>query len=382
MRIRALDIPAGTLNASHQALREEARAFLRERLADVPAAVRAQSWQGVDAAFSRDLGARGWIGMTIPTAYGGAGLGALERYVVTEELLAAGAPVRAHWIGDRQTAPMLLHYGTEAQRRAVLPGIAKGEIFICAGMSEPNAGSDLASVRSRAERVADGWVINGSKIWTSLAHIAHYMVALLRTENVPEKKHAGLSQFLIDMRTPGLTVRPIRDMRGHDHFNEVFFDNVHVPHDAIVGREGDGWKQIGHELAYERSGPERYLSSIQLTMEMLDAASVSDDRQAIALGRLIAETATLRRMSLGIAGMLSRQESPALVAAVVKDLGGALEQAVPEVAHDLFWERPLPWDSTLAQVMGPTLRAAPSSSIRGGAREILRGIIAKGLEQL
>lgn len=379
--MQALTIPTCTLDASCASLRREVRAFLKDRLAGRPRSRRAQSWQGVDPEFSRDLGARGWIGMTLPKRYGGTESSALERYVVTEELLAAGAPVRAHWIGDRQTGPMLLRYGTESQRMKILPGIVRGELFICAGMSEPNAGSDLAAVRCRAEKVADGWVINGSKIWTSLAHIAQYMVALLRTDPDPAKKHAGLSQFLIDMRTPGLTVRQIRDMRGHQHFNEVFFDNVHVSPDAIIGREGDGWKQIGHELAFERSGPERYLSSIQLMIEMLNAASADDTRQAIALGRLIAETATLRQMSLGVAGMLARDENPALAAALVKDLGATLEQKIPEVAHDLFYHEPQGPDSALAQVMGPTLRAAPSSSIRGGAREILRSIIAKGLEQ-
>lgn len=379
--MQALTISPCTLDASYEDLRQAVRAFLKERLAGMPRSRRAQSWQGVDPEFSRSLGARGWIGMTFPKRYGGSESSALERYVVTEELLAAGAPVRAHWIGDRQTGPMLLRYGTEAQRMKILPGIARGEFYICAGMSEPNAGSDLASVRCRAEKVADGWVVNGSKIWTSLAHIAHYMVALLRTDPDPAKKHAGLSQFLIDMRTPGITVRQIRDMRGHQHFNEVFFDNAHLPPDAIIGGEGDGWKQIGHELAFERSGPERYLSSIQLMIEMLNAAAEDDSRQAIALGRLIAETATLRQMSLGVAGMLARNENPALAAAIVKDLGTTLEQKIPEVAHDLFYLEPQGADSVLAQVMGPTLRAAPSSSIRGGAREILRGIIAKGLEQ-
>ncbi len=378
--MQALTIPPYTLDDSCEALRREVRAFLAERLANRPRPRRAQSWQGVDPEFSRDLGRRGWIGMTFPQRYGGTDSSALERYVVTEELLAAGAPVRAHWLGDRQTGPMLLRYGTEEQRMKILPPIVHGELFICAGMSEPNAGSDLASVRCRAEKVADGWVVNGSKIWTSLANIAHYMVALLRTDPHPAKKHAGLSQFLIDMRTRGLTVRPIRDMRGHLHLTEVFFDNVHLASDAIIGNEGDGWMQISHELAFERSGPERYLSSIQLTIEMLNAASPDDPRQAVALGKLIAETATLRRMSLGVAGMLSRDENPALAASIVKDLGATLEQKVPEIAHDLFYMKPPAPDSMLAQVMEPTLRATPSSSIRGGAREILRSIIAKGLE--
>ncbi len=382
MRIPELNISTGELDPALDTLRAEVRGFLAEALADMPPARRAQNWQGADIEFSRSLGERGWIGMTLPQPYGGGGRSMLERYVVTEELLAAGAPVRAHWVGDRQTGPMLAQYGTEAQCRAIIPGIVRGELFICLGMSEPNAGSDLASVRCKATKVNDGWLVNGSKIWTSLAHIAHYMVALLRTNPDPAIKHKGLSQFLIDMRTPGITVRPIRDMRGHEHLNEVFFDNVLLPDDAIIGEEGNGWKQIGHELAWERSGPERYMSSIQLLMEMLDAGDLNDGRQTAAIGKLVAETVTLRRMSQGVAGMLARKEVPTIAAAIVKDLGATLEQNIPDVAQDLFFETPGNVSSQLEQVLKPTLLASPSSSIRGGVREILRGIIAKGLERL
>jgi acyl-CoA dehydrogenase len=378
--MQALAIPTCTLDASCESLRREVRAFIRERLAGFPRSSRAQSWMGIDPEFSRSLGARGWVGMTWPKKYGGHERTALERYVVVEELLAAGAPVMAHWIGDRQSGPMLLRYGSEEQRMQVLPGIARGETIICVGMSEPNTGSDLASVRCRAEKVSNGWIINGSKIWISLAHVAHYMMALLRTGTDPNNRHGGLSSFLIDMRTPGITVRPIRDLSGHSHFNEVFFDDVHVPAGSVIGREGDGWKQITHELAFERSGPERYLSSFQLFVEMLNAASPDDPRHAVTLGRVIAEMAALRQMSLGIAGMLARDENPDLIAAIFKDLGTAVEQKIPEMAHDLFDIDPSSSDSVLGEVMAVTLRAAPSSTLRGGTREILRGIIAKGLE--
>lgn len=377
--MRLASIPVTAIDPSLDALRSEVREFLQHRLAGASRAARASNWQGVDPQFSRDLGARGWIGMTWPRRYGGHERSALERYVVTEELLAAGAPVRAHWIGDRQTGPMLLRYGSEEQRERVLPSIARGEIIVCAGMSEPNAGSDLASARCRATRTGDGWVINGSKIWTSLAHLAHYMVALLRTDADPESKHKGLSQFLIDMRTPGIQVRTIRDLRGHPHLNEVFFDDVQVPHGALIGQEGDGWKQVTHELAFERSGPERYLSSIQLLVDMLNSADKHSERQAVGLGRFVAELVTLRNMSVGVAAMLGRDEDPSLAAAIVKDLGGSFEQRIPEIAHELFDVEPGFADSDLSSVLGVTERAAPSSSLRGGTREILRGIIARGL---
>lgn len=378
--MEALAIRPCELDSSCESLRGEVRAFLSKRLADFPRRSRAQSWMGFDSEFSRSLGARGWIGMIWPKKYGGHERTALERYVVLEELLAAGAPVGAHWIADRQSGPLLLRYGTEDQRMQVLPGIARGETFFCIGMSEPNSGSDLASVRCRAEKVADGWIINGTKIWTTIAQHAHYMIALLRTSTDANNRHGGLTQFLIDLKkTPGINIHPIRDLSCHPHFNEVVFVDVHLPTEAIIGKEGDGWKQVTHELAFERSGPERYLSSIQLFIEMLNAAPPDEARHAVAIGRVIAEIATLRQMSLGVAGMLARGEDPRIVAAIVKDVGTALEQKIPEVAHDLFGIDLGSIDSTLAGVMADILLAAPSFSIRGGTREILRGIIAKGL---
>ena len=188
-----------------------------------------------------------------------------------------------------------------------------------------------------------------------------------------------MSQFLIDMTTPGLTVRPIINQLGEHDFNEVTLDDVELPHENLIGAEGEGWKQVGAELAFERSGPERYLSSTQLLLEMLDAADEDDPRHAVALGRIVAHYGTLRQMSLGVAGMLARGDNPALAAAMVKDQGALVEQNMPDIAHELFGGQVLP-GSSLAQVMRYTALAAPSFSLRGGTREILRGIIAKGLD--
>ncbi len=260
-----------------------------------------------------------------------------------------------------------------------MPRIARGEAFFCIGMSEPDVGSDLASVRTRAERRSDGWAINGRKVWTSGAHRAHYMIALVRTSPLGANRHEGLSQFLVDMQTPGLTVRPIVNQLGEHDFNEVTFDDVLVPHQNLIGNEGDGWKQVGAELAFERSGPERYLSCTQLLLEMIDAADASSERQRVALGRIVAQYGTLRQMSLGVAGMLARGENPMQAAALVKDQGALVEQAMPDIAHDLFGGRVEP-GSPLAQAMRYATLAVPSFSLRGGTREILRGIIAKGLD--
>ncbi len=377
--MQALTIEPGRLDARCEALRAEVREFLAEALAGIGPRARAKNWAQADPEFSRKVGARGWIGMTWPERYGGHARSMLERYVVLEELLAAGAPVAAHWVADRQSGPLLMRYSPEVLAPRICPRIARGEAFFCIGMSEPDSGSDLASIRTKATKTSNGWVIDGRKIWTSYAHAAHYIIALVRTDPKAESKHAGLSQFMVDLKTPGITVRPIRNVMGEGDFNEITFDAVEVPDDCLVGEPGDGWSQVTAELAFERSGPERYLSSSQLLLEMLDAADAGDPRQAVALGRLVADYATLRQMSLGVASMLARGESPATAAALVKDRGAVLEQLMPVVANDLYGDAVLQGDSSLAQVADYTTQACVSFTLRGGTTEILRGIIARGL---
>ena len=362
-------------------LRDEVRAFLRETIADRAPVDRAQSWSGFDPEFSRKVGARGWIGMTWPKKYGGHERTFLERYVVMEEMLAAGAPVSGHWVADRQSGPLLLRFGTEAQRQRFLPVITRGALSFAIGMSEPDSGSDLASIRTRATRVDGGYRVTGTKVWTSNAHRSQYAIALFRTAVVPDKKHEGLSQFLVDLKSPGISIRPIIDLAGEHHFNEVVFEDAFVPEDMRVGGEGDGWKQVTTELAFERSGPERYLSSFALVVELVRAASKSPDpRMAVTIGRLVAHLATMRQMSLSIAGMLQAGENPNLEAAVVKDVGTTFEQQIPEIVHELLDLEPtIDAGTDLQQVLGYLVQRAPSFSLRGGTREVLRGIIARGL---
>jgi alkylation response protein AidB-like acyl-CoA dehydrogenase len=365
-----------------EALRVEVREFLREQFGGARPVKRARSWGGFDREFSRRVGARGWIGMTWPKTYGGHERTFLERYVVLEEMLAAGAPVSAHWVADRQSGPLLLRFGTEAQRQKILPGIIRGELAFAIGMSEPDSGSDLASIRTRAAKVDGGYVVNGTKVWTSNAHLSDYLIALFRTQVVPDKKHEGLTQFLVDLRnTSGITIRPIVDLAGKHHFNEVNFTDAFVPDDARVGQEGDGWKQVTAELGFERSGPERYLSSIALIRELVrEVAARPDDAGAEAVGRMVASLATLRQMSTSVAGMLQAGENPNLEAAVVKDVGTTFEQSIPELAHALLDVEPtIDSGADLQQVLGYIMQTAPSFSLRGGTREILRGIIARGL---
>ena len=376
-----LHFPAAPQTEASEALRAEVRAFLEVELADRPSIMRAKSWNGFDAAFSRKMGQRGWIGMTWPKAYGGHERGNSERYVVLEEMLAAGAPVAAHWIADRQTGPLLLKFGTEAQKASVLPRIAAGELFACIGMSEPDAGSDLAAARTRAEPVAEGFRINGTKLWTTIAHRAHYMVLFCRTSGTVSDRHVGTSQILIDLATPGITIRPIIDLAGEHHFNEVVFEDVIVPASAVIGTPGEGWQQVMSELAYERSGPERFLSSMALLVEMIRRLGASPAREAkVAVGRLTAHLLVLRQMSRSVAWMLEQGKDAALQATIVKDLGALYEQEIPDIARRLIAANPDdPATRGFCALLAHIVANVPAFSLRGGTREILRGIIARGL---
>jgi alkylation response protein AidB-like acyl-CoA dehydrogenase len=368
---------------SAQALRPAVRAFLDEALRGRPMDRLARSWMGFDAEFSRALAARGWVGMTLPQAYGGGGKDAFHRFVLAEELLCRGAPVSAHWIADRQSGPLILKYGTQAQRDFFLPRICKAEAFFCIGMSEPQSGSDLAGLRTRATRTAEGWRLQGQKLWTTNAHRAHYMIALVRSSGAPEDRHQGLSQMIVDLSLPGITVRTIGDLTGDQHFNEVFFDDVLLPHDALIGEEGAGWAQVTAELAFERSGPERIYGSMVLFdawLQHLRSCSDPTPAELALAGRILAQLVPLREMSAALTAKLARGDSPVIEAALVKDLGTELEQAIPNLLADVLAADPLaerPED--LLRTLSYVLQVCPTFSLRGGTREILRGVIARGL---
>lgn len=372
-----------TLPAEDEALRDPLRALIAARIADMPIARRARSWQGFDADFSRMLGDAGYLGLTIPKKYGGGGRGPFARFVVVEELLTAGAPVAAHWIADRQSAPLILRYGTEAQRRFHLPRICRGESLFCIGMSEPGSGSDLASVRTCARRDGKGWRLSGQKIWTTNAIQSDYMIALVRTSGSFADRHAGLSQLIVDLKAPGVTIRPITDLTGDSHFAEVFFDDVRLDSDALIGAEGEGWKQVMAELAFERSGPERIYSSIVLLdawARHLTEIGRDDAATLTLLGDFTARLMVLREMSIAVTARLAAGDSPVVEASLVKDLGTSLEQAMPiAIGDDLAGHPDQPVDPALYRTLLYVTQIAPSFSLRGGTREILRGIIARGL---
>ena len=378
----ALHFEPGELPAEAEVFRHEVREFLAEAMETVSVDQRARNWTAWNPEFSKKLGAKGWIGITWPREYGGSERSFLERYVLLEELLAAGAPVGFHWIADRQSGPLILRFGTEEQRQKILPGITRGEVGFGIGMSEPNSGSDLASVRTKATKVDGGYLINGSKIWTSGAHVANYLVALFRTSSSADDRHEGLTQFIVDMKnTDGIDVRPIHNMTGDHDFNQVFFEDAFIPESMRVGKEGDGWMQVTTELAFERSGPERYLSSFPLVKEMVrEAGQDPSERQAIGVGRMVARASTFREMSLSVSGMLEAGKNPNLEAAVMKELGVGWEQKIPGMAHDLFGTSPrLGGASDYETTQAYITQANVSFSLRGGTREIVRGIIARGL---
>lgn len=361
-----------------EALRRDVRSFLRETLGDRTPAQRVESWDGFDPAFSRQVGERGWIGMTWPEKYGGHARSAHERNVVCEEMLAGGAPVSAHWVADRQTGPLLLRFGTEKQRLRFLPTIARGQLVFALGMSEPEAGSDLAAVRTRAERVSGGYTINGSKVWITNGHRADFMTALFRTQAIAGDKHAGLSQFLVDMSLPGITVRPIRDLSGAPTLNEVVFDEVFVPDDMLLGEEGAGWKQVRAELTNERIGPERYLTTYALLLELVRELSTNPtERGAIGVGRLVAHLTTLRQMFWSVIGLLEGGEVPNVEAALAKEMGNSFEQEIPEIARLLVDVEAQGKD--FQDVFRFAVQKAPAVSLRAGTREVMRGIVAAGL---
>lgn len=358
--------------------RDEAAAFLEaERSSFTP---ECDSWiTGFDRAFSKKMAAHGWIGITWPVEYGGRGKSYVHRLAVSEVFLAAGAPLASHWFADRQMGPSIVAHGTEEQKRRYLPPILAGDATYCIGMSEPQAGSDLAAVRTRATRTDSGFLIKGHKVWTSLAHHSDYIYLLARTDPDSER-HRGLSEFIVPLRSDGITIAPIHDMSGAHHFNEIFFDDVEVAEDALIGVEGRGWYQITGQLGYERAGLERIMSVWPLLTEMRGQAA--DDPQRLReLGELEAAALVARQLVYRVAFLADSGKPPDHEAAMAKLFSNDVEQRIVEVAS-----RWAGWRSRIRQTVKgaafgghlfPAWLIAPSFTLRGGTSEILRGIVAR-----
>jgi len=339
---------------------------------------------GFDPEFSKRLSARGWLGMTWPKAYGGQERSYLDRLIVTEELLLAGAPVAAHWFGDRQIGPSLLAHGTPEQKAELVPKIARAEISFCIGMSEPNAGSDLAGLSTRADLVGDEFVIRGQKTWTSFAPHADYCYLVART-NPDAPRHKGISELLVPMRAPGITVAPIADMVGESHFGELFFDDVRVPKSALIGKLDHGFYQIMQQLDFERSGIERLVSNAPLWREAKALARERGlTRRDPVLREQIAAIEIAWRAGRGliyrVAEMLSTGRVPNFEAAVAKTFCTSLEQRIADLVSQIAGAAgALDSSDPRAPFAGRAARTflyAPAYTIQGGTNNILRNIIA------
>jgi alkylation response protein AidB-like acyl-CoA dehydrogenase len=257
----------------------------------------------------------------------------------------------------------------------MLPGIAQGTLMFSIGMSEPDTGSDLASVRTRATRRPDGgWRIDGTKIWTSGAHLADKILMLVRSEATSDNRHAGLTQLIVDLDSPGVTVRPILAPDGRHHFNEVVFDAVEVGDDAVLGSVGNGWAQVMSELSFERSGPERFLTALPVLQWGVDAMrGGGGPRRDVA--RDFARMAALRHMSYSVANDIERGVAVDVAAGIVKMLGTSLEGEIVQEAtmHAGTDTAPMP------EVLRRALASRASFTLRGGTNEVLQGVIAKAV---
>jgi alkylation response protein AidB-like acyl-CoA dehydrogenase len=369
------------LTPAELAFQAEVRAFLAAELGD-PGRRPGLGMNGAASReFSKKLGARGWLGMALPRRYGGAERSAVHRFAVTEELLRYGAPVGHHWLADRQTGAVINRFGTDEQKERYLPGISSGELGFSVGLSEPGAGSDLAAVRTRADRDGDWWVINGTKVWTTGAHRNDYIVALCRTSD-SDDRHRGLTQFIVDLAAPGVRVSPIPMLDGSADFSEVVFDDVVVGPDAVLGDLGEGWSQTTAELALERGGPDRFMSIYPVVEAFLREAP-PDGLSPFArrfLGRAAASFWVMRNMALSIARGVDRGEPSVNEAAVLKEMATRFEQDTITALLDAIDLQPVcDSPSVFEQILCEAVLTRPIFTIRGGTNEILRSIAAKAI---
>jgi alkylation response protein AidB-like acyl-CoA dehydrogenase len=327
------------------------------------------SWiNGYSKDFSTELAAHGWIGMTWPdNPYSGPARPAIDRLIVGEEMIKAGAPIAASWFADRQMGPALLTYGTPEQQDAFLPGIVAGATTWCIGMSEPNSGSDLASLTTSARRDGDQWVINGQKIWTSFGEVADYCYLICRTSS-DGPPHAGISEIIVPMDTPGIDVRPITDMTTNRHFCEVFFTDVRVPAANLVGVEGNAFKQTMRQLEHERGGIDRLVSNYalyRLAVERADTGNpiVRQEIAALEIGYRIGRILVVREVL---------HQAPAGFSAATKCFCTEHEQRVAE-----FVSRTLGAEATLWDDVTRGLAYGPGYTIMGGTSNIMRNILGE-----
>lgn len=389
-----------SLTAEQAAFRDEVRRFIAERL---PQDIRARLRLGHPPTrddtvrWQRILNERGWAAPHWPKAYGGLDMGQMERLILLDEMYRAPAPLpQVFNVG--MLGPVLLKFGTEHQRSHFLPRLANLDLWFCQGFSEPGSGSDLASLRTAARREGDFYVVNGQKIWTTTAHLADWVFALVRTQQGAAKQQ-GISFLLIDLRTPGITIRPITSIDGQHHLNEVFFDEVRVPAENLVGEEGRGWDCAKFLLANERTG----IANVGLCRERLDYARelarrvTQGGRPLLEEGRWAAEMAVLdaeiRALEITNWRFLLAPESaprPAGFASVLKLKGTELQQEIAQLLQriagpaalrrrDHRGEEACHW----AGPLGMRYFYSRAASIYGGTSEVQKDILYKSsVEQM
>ena len=382
------------LSDQQAAFQKEVRAFIEARL---PVDTRDRLRRGFAATkqdtvtFQRILNERGWAAPHWPKRYGGAELGQIERLILLDEIFRASAPL-PQVFNITMLGPVLLQFGTEEQKSLFLPKLLNLDLWFCQGFSEPEAGSDLASLKTRAERDGDHYVVNGQKIWTTSAHHADWIFCLVRT-STEAKKQDGISFLLIDLRQPGITVRPIRSIDGMHHLNEVFFDNVRVPVDNLVGEEGRGWSYARFLLSNERTG----IANVGLCRERWSYATEvanAHQRDGAALiqqpgirKELAALDAEIRSLEVTNWRLLLSPETcavPQAFASVLKLKGSEVQQRVLALLAKLAGADGLRAADDLPD--GSSDWASPlisryffsrASSIYGGASEVQKDILSK-----
>jgi acyl-CoA dehydrogenase len=387
-----------SLDAREERFREEVRAFLADKLT---AETRSQQRKSagvyphpsVSRPWQRTLHERGWGAPLWPVEYGGTGWSPIERFIFEYECARAGAPL-PHPIGTRLVGPVILRFGTQEQKAYYLPRIVSAEDYWCQGYSEPNAGSDLASLKTRAVRDGDLYVVNGSKIWTTHAHFADKMFMLVRTSS-SARPQAGISFLLVDMNTPGISVRPILSMSGEHELNQVFFEDVKVPVSQRVGPEDEGWTCAKYLLEFERGGgmfSARMRASLDRVQEVIAAQAaegmqvMNDPVAASRFAEVAAELDVFEMLELRIAGQLQAGQNPGPVASILKLRASRLKQEIGKLGIDLLSDVGLDLGALQddPDALGvPTLVRdylnSRATTIFGGASEIQLGLIAKAL---
>jgi len=374
--------------------RTEVRAFLDK---EMPAELRQRDggWGSFDMggrrspaaqAWRKKLAGRGWLAPAWPKEYGGAGMTVVQQFIFNEEMALARAP-RMGGIGVGWAAPTIMIYGTHDQKKRFIPPILSGEQVWCQGFSEPGAGSDLASLQTRAVRDGDDYIVNGQKIWTSGAQYAHRMILLARTD-VDAPKHKGISYFLLDMKSPGVTIRPLVNMAGSADFNEVFFDNVRVPKDDLLGEENRGWYMATTTLDYERSNIATATNLVLSVGDLVGWVKGHAGTPACALRRhptlryeladRAIEAEAARLMSYKVISMQNAEMIPNKEASIAKLYSSELEQRLALTGlktlglYAQLSDGGAPMNGRMARMY----LYAVAITVGGGTSEIQRGIIA------